>query len=347
MSGSRTEQPTPRRLREARRRGEVALSRDLSGAVALLAGLAALAAAGPALAVRLTRFLRAAVEAAPRGEAPPLGVLVEALGAVAAASLPACAAAFLATAAAGVLQVGARVAPEALAFRWDRLDPVRGLRRLVSPAQLLQIGLRLAEVALALLLAARRLSGAARALSQLPRLEPAAAAAVAAPLLRALTWEIGALLLAFGLADLGIQRRRHRRALMMTREEVRRDQREEEGHPHLRAERERLRRSAAQAGPVARAACVVVNPTRLAVALGHERGTDEAPRVLAKGAGEEAARIRAAARRAGVPVVRDVPLARALFRLAEVGEAIPEDLFEAAAAVLAHVYGLAAGEVQP
>ena len=347
MSGNRTEQPTPRRLREARRRGEVAHSRDLSGALALLAGLAALAASGPAAARHLARLVRAGVEAAPRGEVPPLGALLDALGAVAAASLPACAAAFLGAAAAGALQAGALFAPEALAFRWDRLDPVRGLRRLVSPAQLVQIGLRLAEVAVALLLAARRLAATAQALSQLPRLDPAGAAAVAAPPLRALAWELSALLLAFGLVDLGIQRRRHRRALMMTREEVRRDQREEEGDPRLRAERERLRRAAAQAGPVARAACVVVNPTHLAVALGHQPGSDEAPRVLAKGAGDEAARIRAAARRAGVPVVHDVPLARALFRLAEVGEAIPEDLFEAAAAVLAHVYGLAAREARP
>ncbi len=172
MSGSRTEQPTPRRLREARRRGEVALSRDLSGAVALLAGLAALAASGPILVTRLARFVRTAVEAAPRGEAPPLAALLDALGAVAAASLPACAAAFLAATATGALQVGARIAPEALAFRWERLDPVRGLRRLISPTQLVQIGLRLAEVALALLLAARRLSSAAQALSQLPRLDP-------------------------------------------------------------------------------------------------------------------------------------------------------------------------------
>jgi type III secretion protein U len=346
MSGNRTEQPTPRRLREARRRGEVAHSRDLSGSVALLAGLAALAAGFPGAAGRLARFVRAAVAAAPRGDAPPLGALLDALGAVAALSLPACAAAFLGAAAAGALQTGARFAPEAISFRWERLDPIRGLRRLVSPVQLAQIALRLAEIALALVLAARRLAAVAPALSQLPRLGPVAAAAAAAPPLRALAWELAAMLVAFGLLDLAIQRHHHRRALMMTREEVRRDLREEEGDPWLRAERERIRRAAAQAGPVARAACVVVNPTHLAVALGHERGSDEAPRVLAKGSGAEAARIRAAARRAGVPVVHDVPLARALFRLAEVGEAIPEELFQAAAVVLAHVYGLAAREVR-
>ena len=346
MSGSRSERPTPRRLRQARRRGEVATSRSLSGALALLAGLAALAATGPAAARRLGRLVWVAVEAAPRGEVPPFPALLDAAGAAAAASLPACGAAFLTAAAAGVLQAGPLFAPEALGFRWERLDPVRGLRRLASPAQLLQIGLRLAEAALALLVAAPQLGGAARALSQIPRLDPVAAAAVALRPLSALAWELSALHLGFGLADLAIQRRRHRRALMMTREEVRRDQREEEGDPRLRAERDRLRRAAALAGPVARAACVVVNPTHLAVALGHERGGDDAPRVLAKGAGREAARIRAAARRAGVPVVREVALARALFRLAEVGEAIPRELFEAAAAVLAHVYRLGAREAR-
>ena len=90
---------------------------------------------------------------------------------------------------------------------------------------------------------------------------------------------------------------------------------------------------------MARATVVVVNPTHLAVALRHDRGGPDAPRVVAKGAGRAAARIRSAARRAGVPVVRDVPLARALHRLTEVGEEIPEELYQAAAVVLAHLYG--------
>jgi type III secretion protein U len=77
----------------------------------------------------------------------------------------------------------------------------------------------------------------------------------------------------------------------------------------------------------------------VAVALHHDRDAGDAPRVLAKGAGLAAARIRSAARRAGVPIVRDVPLARALHGLAEVGEEIPEELYDAAAAVLAHLYG--------
>jgi type III secretion protein U len=125
----------------------------------------------------------------------------------------------------------------------------------------------------------------------------------------------------------------------MSRDEVRRELREDEGDPAHRAERRRAHRAILDAGPVARATVVVVNPTRIAVALRHDRGGGEAPRVVAKGTGRAAARIRSAARRAGVPVVRDVPLARALHRLADLGDEIPAELYDAAAAILVHLHG--------
>jgi flagellar biosynthesis protein FlhB len=90
----------------------------------------------------------------------------------------------------------------------------------------------------------------------------------------------------------------------------------------------------------------VVNPTHLAVALHHHRGSGEAPRVLAKAAGVAAAQLRSRARRAGVPIVRDPPLARALHRLTEVGDEIPEELYDAAAAVLVHLHGPSAEEAR-
>ncbi len=128
----------------------------------------------------------------------------------------------------------------------------------------------------------------------------------------------------------------------MTRSELERDQREDEGDPRLRSERRRIHASLARSG--ARAACVVVNPTHLAVALSHRAGADDPPFVLAKASGARAASLRREARRLGVPVIHDRPLARALFRLADVGEAIPEELYEATAAVLAYVHALARGD---
>ena len=338
MSGgaSRTEPPTPRRLREARRRGDVARSGELTGAAALLGGLAAVIATGPAAAGELARLVRAALSAAAGASPDPAATLRAAAAAVARLSLAPGLAALAAGALAGTLQTGAGFFPEALRPRLDRIDPLRGLRRLASPAQLLRAGLGIAKAGVLLAIAAAWLRSA-NGLGELPRAAPGAALR-ASPALVSVALRLAGAFAAFGILDWALARRRHRRALMMTREEVRREQKEDEGDPAHRAERRRRHRALLDAGPVTRATVVVVNPTHVAVALRHQRGGEDAPRVIAKGAGLAAARIRSAARRAGVPIVRDVPLARALHRLAEVGDDIPEELYEAAAAVLAHLY---------
>jgi type III secretion protein U len=206
------------------------------------------------------------------------------------------------------------------------------------------VGLGLLKAALVLALALGWARGAAPALAALPRATSPAGALPA--LLGPLASRLALALLVLGGADLLLARWRHHRRLRMTRDEVRREQREEEGDPLHREARRRRHRALLEAGPVARATCVVVNPTHLAVALRHQRGADEPPRVVAKGRGAEARRIRSEARRAGVPVVRDVALARALHRLAEVGDELPEQLYAAAAAVLAHLYAASPGEAR-
>ncbi len=277
---------------------------------------------------------------------PPAAVR-ESLWVLATVALPICGASLVAGGLAAVVQVGGfRFSTHAVAFRLERLDPVKGLRRVFSLDQVASMAMSLAKVAGAGLLAWRCLSNEAPALSQLPRLEPQRAANAACALLSPLTIELSSALAVFGLVDLLRAHRRHRRALRMTHDEVRRDLKEQEGDPRHKAERQRLHRALAAAERISKATCVVVNPTHVAVALRHRQGGDEAPIVLAKGTGEEAARIRSEARRAGVPLVREIALARALFRLAEVGEEIPEELYEAAAVVLAHLYGLGRQEAR-
>lgn len=338
MSGNRTEEPTPRRLREARRRGEVARSAELSGAVGLAAGLATVAIAGPTLGAELARAVRGGLSLAAAGSADPLAVLRAAAGTVLRLALWPSLAAFLAGGAAALLQAGFGLSPGALAPRLERLDPVRGLARLVEPAQLARAGLSLLKAVALTLVLALWLRDHFPALAELPRVGPAALLR-AAPALTGVALQLAGTFLLAGLLDWALARRRHRRALRMTRDEVRRELKEDEGDPLHRAERRRRHRALLEAGPVARATVVVVNPTHVAVALRHDRTGEDAPRVVAKGTGLSAARIRSEARRAAVPIVRDVALARALHRLAEVGDEIPEELYEAAAAVLAHLYG--------
>jgi len=337
VSGNRTEEPTPRRLREARRRGDVARSAELSGAAALAAGVAALAFDGPRIAGALLRHLRDGLSVAVAEGAAPEAVLRGAAIDLLRLALPIGLASLLAGATAASLMAGPSVSLEALAPRLERIDPFRGLRRLLAPEQLFRAALGVAKgvVLVALLVGWLRDTGAA--LAQLPRIDPVALLR-SAPVLSGLAVRLVAAFALFGLLDAVLARSRHCRVLRMTRDEVRRETKEDEGDPNHRAERRRRHRALVEAGPVARAAVVIVNPTHLAVALRHDRDGDDAPRVVAKGSGLAAARIRSAARLAGVPIVRDVPLARALHRLAEVGDEIPEESYEAAAAVLAHLY---------
>ncbi len=345
MSGRRTEPPSPRRLREARRRGEIATSRLLTGAVALAAGLAALAATGRSSTAVLARELRRALAGSAVELVEPWRAILGALSLLARLSLPPCAAAAGAALLAGALQARGLFAPEAIHFRTARLALGPGLRRIVSGEGAARAALGALQTAGALGLGWQHLRGAAPALMASPRLAPGAALTLGARTAFELALELAALLLALGALDLALSARRHRRALLMTREEVARDRREEDGDPSLRGERRRLHRSLSSASPVSAATCLVVNPTHVAVALHHDRASAEAPTVLAKGLGAEAARLRAEARRAGIPIVRDIALARALHRLADVGESIPEELYEAAAAVLVHVHGTSLGDL--
>jgi type III secretion protein U len=339
VSGDRTEQPTPKRLREARRRGEVAQSRELTGAAALVGGLGGLAAVAPDAARELARLLASSLGSATAGTTDPLAALHGGAAIVLRLTLAPALAALVAGVLSATLQSGFAFSPEALRPRAERLDPVRGLRRLVSPSHLAAVALGVVKAAVLVATACLWLASAARALAGLARLEPRAIWA-ALPLLRNLAVRLVAVFVLFALVDYALARRRHLRALRMSKDEVRREHKEDEGDPSHRAERRRLHRALLDAGPIARATVVVVNPTHVAVALRHERGADGAPRLVAKGTGLAAARIRSAARRAGVPIVRDVPLARALHRLAEVGDEIPEQLYDAAAALIAQLYGL-------
>jgi flagellar biosynthesis protein FlhB len=345
---ARTEQPTPKRLREARRRGEVAVSREVTGLGALAGGALAIAATGPASAARLAAHVRAGLGASLAGDALELPglALARAAGLLATTLAPPLAGALAGALAAGLLQTRGLLAPSAVRLRGERLHPARNLARLASPTAIGGVLLSLAKATIALGVAAGALRTAATALAGLPRLDAPVLLAAAPRLLAPLVGRLVLLLTAFAAVDLLLVRTRHSRSLRMTKDEVRREHRQDEGDPLHRAERRRRHRALLEAAPVSRATCVVVNPTHLAIALRHDRASGEAPVVIAKGAGAEAARIRAEARRAAVPVVRDVALARALWRLADLGEEIPEELYEAAAAVLVHVHRLPA-EVLP
>ena len=319
------------------------MSRALVGLGAVVSGLAAAGASLPGTAREQAGALRRALLAAVSGaDAAPLDLALAALVRAGHVSLlpagAACAGALLT----GLAQTGGVFAPDALRPRGSRLAPSAGLRRVLSPAALGRSAFTLAVGASAIATTALTLAAQAPALARVPRLLPGSAWSAAASIVVSASVPLAALLAVAAAGDLLLLRHRHLQGLRMTRAEVERDLREDEGDPRLRSERRRLHATLARSG--SRAACVVVNPSHLAVALAHRAGGEDPPFVLAKASGSRAAALRREARRLGIPVIHDRHLARALFRLADVGEAIPEELYQSTAAVLAHLHAVAHGD---
>ncbi len=345
-----------RKIRKARAEGQVARSRDLSHFVAIGAGAALLAAAAP----QLLSWLQATLAAGLRFDAAALAderLLPQRLALLAwpALRLVLGLGALMAVAAllAGVLSGGWNFSLKALQPRFDKIDPLAGLGRMVSPRQLLNT---LKSCLLALIVGA---IGVAYLQRNLPRFADALAMPLAAALPHAGTVVLGGLwllvlaLALFAIVDVPLQRHQLAKSLKMSVQEAKQEQREAEGSPETKQrQRARMRELANRRmlAAVPGADLVVMNPTHYAVALKYDEARMSAPRVVAKGKDLLALRIRDAAQGAKVPVLQAAPLARALYAHAELDGPVPPALFTAVAQVLAHVYQLRAhlqGRAQP
>jgi len=325
----KTEEPTPRRLRKARDEGDSPTSNALVQAAALGAALLIAPSAVAATSARAAALVRSALAGDVRPQAAAIALDVIALTAPILVGVAAVAA--LVT----LVQTGGVVSAARFAPRLSRLDPVEGFSALFRLDRVWALVRALLTAVLVgwLTLAVLRDHAADLALSAGNR-------DAIVPLVGALGRELGlgALLVAliFGAVDLAVVARAWRSRLRMTKDEVRREQREAEGDPEMRAKRRRAHQEAivgATLNAVKDATVVIVNPTHLANALRYVDGEDAAPKVVALGRGELAQRIVEAAHAYGVPCIQDVPVARALAEL-EVGDEIPEALYEAVAEIL-------------
>jgi flagellar biosynthesis protein FlhB len=330
----KTEDPTPRRLAKAREKGDVAVSAVTSQSLGFLVAVLVVPAAVVATAARATELLHAALT----GDAshPPIDAAVKEVVLLVAPVLVAVAAS---SALATIVQTGALFAPARVAPDLAKLDPIAGLRSLVSPTRLWSVARALVAALAVGWLAWRALGRHAFDLAHaVGRSTPAAAVAGFAS--RRLARDAAFIGLAFAIVDLIVVRRALRTKLKMTKAEVKREHRETEGDPQLKAARHRAHRdmlAAATINAVRDATVVIVNPEHLATALRYVEGEDDAPKIVATADGELAQKIQEAARAYGIPIVRDVPVARALAEL-EVGDTIPEALYEAVAEILREIW---------
>ncbi|MCP3914786.1 MAG: flagellar biosynthesis protein FlhB [bacterium] len=343
----KTEEATPRRREEARERGQVAFSSELMAGTMLAAAGIAFLLAGPRLAHSLGRIVQAStLDMASMGtEELTVRGISASIGALGRAVLPAFL--FLVTpmlvvgAIAAFSQVGFKISTKAVSLDMTKLDPVKGVKRVFSTRSIVRTVMAGAKISAVLMAAG------AVAWFHVGRMSTMTGGDLGPPLagvgivLARVSLSALIVIVVLAVIDVIYQRFQHTRDLRMSKKEVREEHKSTEGDPHVRARIRQIQREMAtrrMMDDVPDATVVVTNPTHFAVALSYDGGLGGAPVVVAKGVGEVARNIKDVARDAGVLVYEDPPLARALHRQVEIGDEIPEELFQAVANVLAYVY---------
>jgi flagellar biosynthetic protein FlhB len=341
----RTEPASPRRREEARERGQVVRSADLSSALVLMAAVLALQFLGRPMIGGIFASAAAVLEGLALVDGDPAGLLTQfggALTTVLLGFLPFLGLVLAAALAANLVQVGFLFTARPLTPDFDRINPVSGLARLFSVRSLMRLVAGLLKLSVVALVVFWTLWAERVRLVELSGRGFEQILGVAVDLMLVLSLRAALALLVLALFEYGFQRWQHERDLRMSKQEVREELKRYEGDPRIRERRRAIQAQLALQRMllgVPQATVVITNPTHLAVAVRFEKSM-EAPVVVAKGAEQLARRIRETALEHGVPVVERKDLARALYRTVDVGQSIPPGLYQAMAEILAYVYRL-------
>jgi len=345
--GERTEKPSPKKLGQARNRGQIPKSIDFSGAIDLIAAITVVWYFGKSLVEQLAFMTRSMLA----GEAPGSGPTAQGLdelfvwtasytGLILA---PIVGIMFLAVAFSQFTQVGLLFTLEPLQPKFSKLDPIGGFKRLFGKRNLVKTLVSVIKLSIVLFVIAKFIIAHFAELAALPMVDLTKGAEHVVNLTIELAVWMLVLMLLIGIADFAYQRWQHTQDLRMTKPEVKDERRSMEGDEETKGRRLRMARSTLVQRirhNVPKADVVVTNPTHFAVALRYDPDKMAAPQVVAKGADSMAFRIREIAAASGVPIVEKPALARALYAQVEVGRTITPELFEAVAEILAYVYRL-------
>lgn len=340
---SKTEEPSAKRLSDARAKGDVVKSADIPQLASLVGAVSMIILAGGWLARDLSSALYPFIAHAGTIDLSSGGAMVVMKQATLAA-LPSLILVMVVSALAGafahIAQSGFLLTPDKLKPDFAKLDLIKGLGRIFGPDGLVQFAKSTVKVLVTALIAWMLLKPHVGEVRNLVGLDPAAVLPEALKLSKSLLIAVIIFMTATAAFDWFWQRHRFMNRMRMTLQEVKDEFKQSDGDPHIKGKRrqiqmQRSRQRMMQAVP--KATVVVMNPTHYAVALRYEQGETPAPLCVAKGVDELALKIRAVAEEHGVPVLEDPPLARALYASVEVDEEIPVEHFEAVAKVISFI----------
>jgi flagellar biosynthetic protein FlhB len=345
--GDKTEAPTPRRRQEARDQGNVPRSPDLAAAVAVIASMVLLKYYGTPLVEALKHFMLemfgpdsfndlTGLDEGPR-------VLRSLLG-VALAALPLTVGLMVVGLVVNILQVGVHFNSKKLQPNFKALNPIKGLGQLFGKGRgFVPILLNFVKFAVIAVLAYQAVADRVQLIVGAQKLQFVQILQLACQVVYAIAIRIGVVLFILALVDYVYKWWKIEKELKMTKQQVKDEMKSMDGDPQVKARRrqiamDRIRKQIKSAVPTADV--IVTNPTHYAIALKYDANSMSAPRVVAKGKGQLALHIREIAIAHGIPILERKPLARALYKLVEVGQEIPEQFYSTIAEILAYVWEL-------
>lgn len=334
----RTHAATPKRVKEFRKRGDLALSRDAVSAATFAGGVIALIATVGGAGNAIMTFTRDTTQMADGRDT--VGLTSAAAKTFGTAATPVLIGAGIAALASIALQIGWPPAIKKIGFDFTKLNPLSNLQATFSLGAMTK---RTGSALVKMIVVGAIVVMAVKGSITTEAYEASSIGAFAWNAITRVLWVVLGALLALGAVDYILARRKMASKMKMTSEEVKREHKESEGDPLVKGKRRARMRELAKrrmAKAVSTATVIVVNPTHYAVALKYDEKSDRAPLVVAKGVDESAEKIREIARQNGVPILARPPLARALHKHVKEGHPIPVNLFKAVAEVLAYVYRL-------
>jgi flagellar biosynthetic protein FlhB/type III secretion protein U len=345
-SGDKTEKPTPKKLLDARKKGDVAKSKEITSTVLLIAWIGLGALVIGYASTRIAGLCESLFTIVGQGwETTGYAGAVRSLGSQAFELLLLLVAMLLVPIAAigtliEFLQVGPILAFEKVKPSLDKLNPVEGVKKMFSMDNLIELVKSVLKAGLLVTLGYLVIKSAIPDIVSLAH-APAAGAQAIGSVVWSLTMKLlgftAALFVFVAVLDVAYQRYSFTKKMMMSIRDIKQEMKESEGDPYVKGQRRQLQQEWAQrnqTNAARNANVLLVNPTHIAIAIEYDKETCPVPTISAKGEDHLAREMREAAEEAGVPIVRNIPLARDLFARGEVGEVIPSDVFDVIAEVI-------------
>ena len=350
--GEKTEDATSKRLSDARKKGQVAKSQEITVAADLFAFFIILSVYKQYLGTNFVFLFRNIYENIPDsikmvdGYIPRAtfdSLYVKILIMVLLTALPYLLAGFALALICNIIQFGFKITPEPMKPKFDKLNPLSGIKRIFSVQSLFNLVKALLKISLISIIVYVTLTGRKESIFLLYDMPLKQGIALMGDIIIEVGLKCAFVYVIVAAADLIYQKHKFREDMKMTKQEVKDEYKDTEGDPQIKAKQKQKMREAAQRRmmkELPKADVVITNPTHYAVALLYNQDEDPAPKVVAKGADFLAQRIKDVAKENNIEIVEDKPLARMLYANVEIGEFIPPELYKAVAEVLAYVYKL-------